>query len=212
MTAQMKSSVTVLGHGSAAATPDIMRITVSVEVRSQEVTGAFERAGHTARSVSEALREAGVSPADVATTGLSVHADTVWQENQGQQVVGYIASTTLSVTLRDLSTPGQIIADCVGAGGDDVRLGGLELGISDQAGLLSRARDAAFADALAKARQYAALSGRELGKVVEVSEDVDSPPMPRPMVRAMKASADAMPIERGETELSATVRVRWTLI
>ncbi|AQA20904.1 hypothetical protein BTZ20_2564 [Rhodococcus sp. MTM3W5.2] len=141
-----------------------------------------------------------------------MHADTVWQENQGQQVVGYIASTALSVTLRDLSDPGRVIADCVGAGGDDVRLGGLELGIADQAGLLSQARDAAFADALAKATQYAGLSGRELGKVVEVSEDVDSPPMPRPMVRAMKASADAMPIERGETELSATVRVRWTLI
>ncbi len=208
----MKSSVTVLGHGSAAATPDIMRITVSIEVRRPEVTGAFERAGQAALAVSEALRAAGVSPADVATTGLSVHADTVWQENQGQQVVGYIAGTALSVTLRDLSAPGQIIADCVGAGGDDVRLGGLELGISDQAGLLSRARDAAFADALAKARQYAGLSGRELGKVVEVSEEVDSPPMPRPMMRAMKASADAMPIERGETELSATVRVRWTLI
>ncbi|MBP1158446.1 uncharacterized protein YggE [Rhodococcus sp. PvR044] len=212
MTAQMTSSVTVLGHGSAAASPDIMRITVSVEARRPEVTSAFDQAGHAARAVSEALRAAGVSPTDVSTTGLSVHADTVWQENQGQQVVGYIASTALSVTLRDLSDPGRVIADCVGAGGDDVRLGGLELGIADQAGLLGQARDAAFADALAKAKQYAGLSGRELGTVVEVSEDVDSPPMPRPMVRAMKASADAMPIERGETELSATVRVRWTLI
>ncbi|MGW6375960.1 SIMPL domain-containing protein [Rhodococcus sp. NPDC055112] len=212
MTSQMKSSVTVLGHGSAAASPDVMRITVSVEARRPEVTSAFERAGQAAHAVSEALRAAGVSPTDVSTTGLSVHADTVWQENQGQQVVGYIASTALSVTLRDLSAPGRVIADCVGAGGDDVRLGGLELGIADQAGLLSQARDAAFADALAKAKQYAGLSGRELGTVVEVSEDVDSPPMPRPMVRAMKASADAMPIERGETELSATVRVRWTLI
>ncbi|MFC7450175.1 SIMPL domain-containing protein [Rhodococcus daqingensis] len=212
MTAQMKSSVTVVGHGSAAAAPDIMRITVSVEVRRPDVTSAFEQAGHAAQAVSEALRAAGVAPADVSTTGLSVHADTVWQENQGQKVVGYIASTSLSVTLRDLSAPGQVIADCVGAGGDDVRLGGLELGIADQTGLLAQARDAAFADALAKARQYAGLSGRELGKVVELSEDVDSPPMPRPMVRAMKASADGMPIERGETELSATARVRWTLI
>ncbi|MFI6432959.1 SIMPL domain-containing protein [Rhodococcus oryzae] len=212
MTAQMTSSVTVLGHGSAAASPDIMRITVSVEARRPEVTSAFDQAGHAAQAVSEALRAAGVSPTDVSTTGLSVHADTVWQENQGQQVVGYIASTALSVTLRDLSDPGRVIAHCVGAGGDDVRLGGLELGIADQAGLLSQARDAAFADAFAKAKQYAGLSGRELGTVVEVSEDVDSPPMPRPMVRAMKASADAMPIERGETELSATVRVRWTLI
>lgn len=207
----MKSSVTVLGHGSASAAPDIMRITVSVEVRRPEVTSAFEQAGHAAQAVSEALRAAGVSPADVSTTGLSVHADTVWQENQGQKVVGYIATTALSVTLRDLSAPGRVITDCVSAGGDDVRLGGLELAIADQSGLLSQARDAAFADALAKAEQYARLSGRELGKVVEVSENIDTPGVPRPMVRAMKASADAMPIERGEAELSASVQVRWTL-
>ncbi|MFD4265006.1 SIMPL domain-containing protein [Rhodococcus sp. NPDC058481] len=211
MSARMKSSVTVIGHGAAAVAPDIMRITVSVEVRRPDVTSAFERAGHAAQAVSEALRASGVSPTDVSTTGLSVHADTVWQENKGQKLVGYIATTALSVTLRDLSAPGRVIADCVSAGGDDVRLGGLELAIADQSGLLSQARDAAFADARAKAEQYARLSGRELGKVVEVSENTEPSAVPRPMVRAMKAAADAMPIERGETELSASVLVRWTL-
>ncbi|TQF66299.1 DUF541 domain-containing protein [Rhodococcus spelaei] len=208
----MKSSVTVVGHGVSATAPDVMRVTVSVEVRRPDVVGAFDRAGEAAGAVSAALRSAGVSPADVATTGLSVHADTVWKDGSGQQVVGYVASTSLAVTLRDLSAPGRVIGECVAAGGDDVRLGGLELAVSDPTALLSAARDAAFADALAKATQYARLSGRELGKVVEVSEGAEPLGTPRPMLRAASMSADAMPIERGETELSASVRVRWRLV
>ncbi|MFC9788492.1 SIMPL domain-containing protein [Rhodococcus sp. NPDC127528] len=208
----MKSSVTVTGHGVSAAVPDVMRVTVSVEVRRPDVAAAFDRAAEAARAVSAALHAAGVAPADVATTGLSVHADTVWQEGAGQQVVGYVASTSLSVTLRELSEPGRVIGECVAAGGDDVRLGGLELAVAEQAALLSAARDAAFADALTKATQFARLSGRELGKVLEVCEGAEPTATPRPMLRAASVAHDAMPIERGETELSASVRVRWRLV
>lgn len=205
-------SVTVLGQGSASATPDLMRVTVTVEVRRPDVAGAFARAGVAARAVSAALRDAGVADADLSTTGLGVQADTVWQENHGQKVVGYLASSTLSVTLRDLSDPGRVIADCVAAGGDDVRLGGLDLGFADQSDLLARAREAAYADARAKAEQYARLSGRALGAVLEVTETPDAPG-PRPMLRAMAApAADAsMPVERGESTVAASVRVCWAL-
>ncbi|MFC4602807.1 SIMPL domain-containing protein [Rhodococcus kronopolitis] len=213
MTPNATPSVTVEGQGSASATPDLMRVTVSVEARRPDVAGAFARAGEAAAAVAAALRGAGVADADLSTTGLGVQAETVWQENHGQQVVGYLATSTLAVTLRDLSDPGRVIADCVAAGGDDVRLGGLELGFADQDDLLGRAREAAYLDARTKAEQYARLSGRGLGAVLEVTETADARPSPRPMLRAMAATADAsMPVERGESAVSAGVRVCWALI
>jgi uncharacterized protein YggE len=123
----------------------------------------------------------------------------------------------LTIALRAVGedadpTPGTVIANCVEAGGDDVRLGGLVLTFADQEALLARARDAAWENALAKAEQYAQ---RALGKVVEITENTASaPPVPRAqsMSAPMEAyRAAAIPVELGQSEISAGIRITWQL-
>lgn len=100
-------------------------------------------------------------------------------------------------------------------GGDDVRLGGLELTVADPDAVLGAARDAAWDDAKAKAEQYAARAGRTLGAVVEITEDTSTPvPVPRPRMRGateIAYAAAAVPVELGESELAADLRVTWEL-
>ena len=49
------------------------------------------------------------------------------------------------------------------AGGNDVRLNGLELGFADPAAVYARAREAAWQDALATAGHFASLAGASPG-------------------------------------------------
>lgn len=213
-------TVTTYGHGAARAVPDLMRVTISVEARASKVALAYSRAGERVAAIVRSLRSDGVAGADIATSGLSVQTETVWTEGQGNRVTGYLASTSLTVALRDIGDdadpgPGTIIADCVDAGGDDVRLGGLVLAFADQESLLTRARDAAWDNAVAKAEQYARRARRSLGEVIEITEDTASaPPVPRAqsLSAPMEAyRAVAVPVERGETEICADLRVTWRL-
>ena len=88
----------------------------------------------------------------------------------GQTVTGYLASSTLTVRIRELSASSQILAAAVAAGGDAVRLNGLSLGFADPAAVEARAREAAWQDARTTAAHYAALAGAGLGRVLSLTQ------------------------------------------
>lgn len=215
-------TVTTFGSGSARATPDLMRVTISIETRAGKVALAYGQAGERVAAVTDSLRSDGVLGTDIATSGLSVRTETVWLEGGGSKITGYVATTDLTVVLRDIGEtadpgPATIIANCVDAGGDDVRLGGLNLGFVDQESLLIRARDAAWDNALAKAEQYAGRARRTLGPVLEITESTTSAPPATPRLMAMSAPMNEsyggapVPVELGESEISATIRATWQL-
>ncbi len=214
-----QASTTTFGRGVVRAIPDLIRLTLSVESRAATVVAAYGRAGDRVSAVVAALRAAGVRDADMATSGLSVRTETVYTDNGRTEIAGYVASTGLTVSLREGTDPAETVAAAVDAGGDDVRLGGLTRAIADPAPLLEQARDAAFDDAKAKAEQYAARAGVTLGTVLQITEDT-TPPTSRaydisaemdssPML--MARANTPVPMVPGETEVGATVRVTWAL-
>ncbi|WP_062998512.1 SIMPL domain-containing protein [Nocardia mikamii] len=232
---QRHATVTTFGHGVATATPDRMQVSISIETRAEAVAVAYGRAGERTAAVTGALRADGVAASDIATTGLSVRTETIWTENEGTRITGYVATTSLTVNLHipgaptaDLGTantarsdatapadPAAVIARAVEAGGDDVRLGGLNLAVADRADLLIRAREAAWDDALDRARRYAARAGRSLGSVLEITENAAGTPEPRGDIRFVAARSAApgapVPVEYGEHEVTADLRATWHL-
>lgn len=205
-------TITVSGAGTAEAVPDLLTISVGVECRRDTVGAAYADAGAASAAVSDALRQHGVAGADIRTSGLNVRADLTWLEGEGQRVAGYVASSMLTVRLRELSAASAAIAAVVDAGGNDVRLNGLELGFADEAAVKARAREAAWKDALRTAEQYASLASARLGAVVSVSEGPDLP-APVPLAGVQRAvSVEALNVEAGETGVSAGVRVVWELL
>ena len=134
-----------------------------------------------------------------------------WQEGRGQIVSGYLASSMLSVRIRDAGGSSEVIAAAVAAGGNDVRLNGLELGFADPAAVTARAREAAWQDALATAGHFASLAGTSLGKVVSLTQQ-SGYPAPIPVAKMQRAAAvDSLSVEAGESSVSATVGVVWEL-
>ena len=205
-------SITVSGTGTAEAAPDLLTISVGVECRRDSVGDAYAGAGEASAAVSASLRQRGVAGADIRTSGLNVRADLVWHEGEGQRVAGYIASSVLTVRLREMTSASAAISAVVDAGGNDVRLQGLELGFSDAAEVKARARAAAWKDALKSAEQFASLASARLGAVVSFTEG-SGVPAPVPLARIQRtASAEALNVEAGETSVSAGVTVVWELL
>lgn len=199
------------GTGTAEAPPDLLTISVGVECRRDSVGAAYAGAGIASAAVSGALRQHGVGDADLRTSGLNVRPELIWRDGEGQRVAGYVASSILTVRLRDVAAASAVIAAVVDAGGDDVRLNGLELGFSDESAVMARAREAAWQDAVAAAEQYASLASARLGAVVSIAEHpLSSGPVPvARLERAM--AADAVSVEAGHASVGAGVTVVWEL-
>lgn len=204
-------TVAVTGCGTAEAAPDLLTLSIGVECRRNTAGDAYAAAGAASAAVTGALSGRGVQSRDIRTSGLNVRADVVWQEGRGQQVTGYIASSTLSVRLRDLAAGSAVIAAAVEAGGNDVRLDGVQLGFADTAAILALARENAWADARTAAAQLAGLADAELGEVISVRQQpVPSAPVPvGGMQRAF--AADSVAVEAGNLSVSTSVTVEWEL-
>jgi len=101
----------------------------------------------------------------------------------------------------------------VRTGGNAVRVGSIRLLVGDRAGVLERARDAAVAEATAKAEQYAEATGQSLGDVLSLREvQARSPRASYPVAYRELRGVDAakVPVEAGESRLKVTVRVVWS--
>jgi uncharacterized protein YggE len=203
-----EAGVEVQGVGTATGTPDVLHVTIGVETGASGVDEALGSAGTAAQRVLDVLHDAGVADADVQTANLHVYPR---YDGNGQEITGYLAGQDLAVTLRDLGAAGATIAAAVRAGGDAARLQGISYELDDDTALRAQAREAAFADARARAVQYAELAGKQLGAVVLVREQV-TPSGPVPMAAGdAVAASSAVPIAPGSTDVTVTADVRWSL-
>ena len=111
--AESPRSISVSGTGSADAAPDLLTLVVGVECRRADVADAYADAGRVLAAITAVLRNRGTDSRDIGTTGLNVRAEVNWQEGRGQVVSGYLASTVLSVRIRELAVSSAIIAETV---------------------------------------------------------------------------------------------------
>jgi uncharacterized protein YggE len=188
-----------------------MVVSIGVECRAGSVETAYAAAGASSEAVASAFRRHGVGGSDIRTTGFNVRADLAWREGEGQSVTGYVAASTLSVRLRETGSASAAISAAVDAGGNDVRLNGLELTFADDAAVRARARESAWLDALDSAQQYARLASALLGRVVSIT-DSRPPQGPLPLPRIQRvASVDSVAVEPGESAVEASITVVWEL-
>jgi uncharacterized protein YggE len=208
----MSRTITVTGEGTAEAVPDLLTLTLAVEVRRDAAGAAYDDAGEVASAVTDALRGNGVAEHDLRTSGLNLRAELVWAENQAQKVAGYVASTTLIARVSPPSGAHVAISAAVAAGGDSLRINGIEQGFTDSSAVAARAQEAAWREAEAKASRFAALAGARLGHVLSIDQRPEHG-SPMPMSGDMKRAfaSESMPIESGSVAVSTSVVVQWEL-
>jgi uncharacterized protein YggE len=207
------ASVTITGTGQAVGAPDVLRVTLAVSTRGDDVSTAMERTNDRVRRIRAALKADQVADRDVQTVEFNVGSA------YSKKNPGYRAAQTLSVTLRDLPKAGRAISHAAAAGGNATRIYGVSYDIEDRARLQKEARDLAFADAKAKAARYAELAGRPLGAVRTVSEGgaggyEDRYECGGCLAAAAAPAADAtsaVPLAAGSRRETTTATVVWEL-
>ena len=192
-------SISVSGQGSVQAVPDQAGFTFGVSTRAKTAAQALQQNSADMRKVIDALEAAGIKAAALQTSSVSL---TPLTSEDGQTIVGYSASNSVSATIDDISFAGQIVDSAVAAGANQVD--GPALTVADQDALYRSALKKAVADARTKAETLADASGLHVGAVRSVAEGGTSGPVP--FADAARASAPT-PIEPGTQEITATVTV-----
>ena len=202
--------ITVGGRADVAGTPDTLRLDLSVVVTAGSVSEALASANHSADLVQQSLLGSGVAKKDLQTSGLNIQPDYDYPAGGPPRLKGYQVSESVIAKLRDLGRAGDAIGEAVGAGGNSVRVNAISLDLEDTGALVSAARDKAFAEARAKAQQYAKAAGRTLGDVVSIAEDVaKGSPISVPFAAAADSRLDkaSVPIQPGSQDVSVSVTV-----
>lgn len=210
--ADNRSALTVTGQGEAHAAPDMATITVGAVSEADTASEALTQNSSLVSAAIDALKEAGVEPRDIQTTGFSVSPRYVntREANTTPKIDGYRVNNSVVVRVRKLDTLGSLLDTLVKAGANDI--GGISFGISEADKFQDTARIAAIADARHKAELYAEAAGVRLGQIRSIDESGGAYPVPQTMMRMKAMEADSAPIEAGEQTLSATVRVVYEIL
>lgn len=205
------ATVTVTGEGSASAPPDLAVVGAGVEASAKTSQSALDAQNKAAAALLAAVRAQGVADRDIRTESVSL--DAVYDHTGGTaRPTGYRATQSFSVKVREVTKVGAVVQAVTDATGEAGRIGFVAFDVSDPAPLQAGAREAAHADAHAKAEQYARLSGRRLGRLVSLSEDTSSSPRPAPSAADTPgAGLGGVPVAPGEIRATATVTAVYEL-
>jgi uncharacterized protein YggE len=201
-----RDTVTVVGEGTQNATPDNAQIGLGVSVRRATAGDAMNTANAEMTALLKAIKGQGVLDVDIQTTGLSIYQD------QQYNVIGYRAGNTVNVKIHHIANVGSVIVAAQKAVGDDIQLNGINLQLSDNTTQLKGARQAAMTAAAARAKEWAGLAGRHLGKVLSVSEIVSGGTSGSPCgAGGQCGGGGGAPVQSGQMNVTVDVAVVYEL-
>ena len=145
------------------------------------------------------------------TSSLSLGPEWEYQDGRNR-LTGYRAQQEFVVTVEGLAGVDRMLTDVATRAGEGVTIGGINLTSAESGSAATRARQAAFEDAAARAGQLAALAGRELGRVEWVDESGSVDGREPRVFKAYAASADSssMPIAGGDTTVTVSLTVHYS--
>ncbi len=196
-------SISATGSGTVNAVPDRAQFSFGVQSQARTASAAIQAADAALQRIVGALRQAGVAAADIQTEQLSLSPRT---NDEGVEILGYTAFSSVSVRVRDLDRAGAVVDAAVGAGANQVY--GPSLVRSNQDALYRSALRAAYADARAKAQALADAAGVQLGAMTSTVEGGGGA---IPLAAGRMEDTKAASIEPGTQEIQATVTVTFAV-
>lgn len=195
-------------------TPDVATLRAGVVTQSPTAAAALAENAQRMDRVIAALRAAGIATRDIATATVGLQPQYRYTDNQPPVITGYQATNTVAVKFRDVAKSGAALDALVKAGANQID--GPQMAVDQPEAALDAARADAVKRARARAELYASAAGLRVDRIAAIDEagenrgDSPRPPMVQ-FARAEMASDAATRVMPGETEISATVRVRFIL-
>ena len=234
--ASQVSGIWVTGTGEQSLKPDLAIVGLGVQADGVTVAEARDVAANAMTAVVEALKKLGIAEKDIQTAYFSIQPQYTYRQvtrcpdvtptpvppftgkpttspescymESEQVLVGYQVNNTVTVKVRNLDIVGQVVDAAALAGGDATRVNYVSFTVEDSKAAQAAAREEAVKDALAKAQQFAQLTGVKLGRLLYITESGGVSPTPIYRAEAF-AGADAKtttPISAGELDVSVSVQ------
>jgi uncharacterized protein YggE len=208
--AQQSRNVVVSASGSVKVSPDSVLINASVSNVALDNSTALATANKSADAMRAALKANKVEDKYLKSQNLMVNPEYKYS-NSGSQLIGYRATQSFEITIRDANNSGTVIDAITKAVGNSLVINQVSSFIYDPVAAQASAREIAMKNAKAKAESYAKLSGAKLGKVQFINEEplqLQSVPM---AVGTAKAGAESTQIDLGEQTIIVNLSVTWFL-
>ena len=218
----LPGGIRVSGTGTVSVEPDMAILQVGVEVFAGKVSTARSEASKAMDSVISVLKKEGVEEKDIQTTRFNIYPRydyedvTINGKRVGTQVLtGYTVNNTVKAKIYEIDKLGKIIDKGADAGGDYVRINGVDFTVDDPTPYQTEIRKMAVEDAVGKAQEYALLTNVELGPVIELHEmnsgSVHSPYEADYGMRMMAAAPPTTSISAGQLEITLTVNTLFAI-
>ncbi len=185
-------------------------LSAGVEAMASSVEQARGQAAGAMDGVIATLKARGIQDRDIQTRHFNISPEYTYNELKRQrELVGYRVTNQVSVKIRDMDSVGIVIDEVAEAAGDLVRIQGIRFTVEDTKVLESQARIEAVQDLMSKARQFAELTGVQLGNPTFLSEGGGAVPRVQNLaVRALAEAAPAPPTSISGGELTVTITVQ----
>lgn len=194
--------ISVSGEGSVDGRPDTAYINLGFQARNTSLSAAQQEAARKMNDVLTKIGALGVAEKDIQTSNYDIYRE--------EQHDVFVVSNSVSVTVRNIGSAGELLDRAVAAGANSVN--GISFGIEDRTALEKQARETAMAAARSKAAELARLGGVKLGKPVSISEGTaPPPPVMYEMARAAAPADAATPIEPGQMKVTINVQVKYAI-
>lgn len=154
--------VTVEATGKVSAAPDTATITFTVSEDAETASLAQDAAGKKVNVALALLKDLGIEEVDIKTSVYNMSPRYSYQPpcytypcpyNESQRIIGYTASQTVEVKVRNLDQTGKVLADLGDAGVSNIY--GPSFVIDNEDELKAEARKLAIEEARAKAKVLA---------------------------------------------------------
>jgi uncharacterized protein len=163
-------------------------------------------------AVVAALKRLGVAETDIQTSNLELQPQ--YTDDNGKaprRLTGYETDNSVSVRLHDLQRIGAVVDALVAAGANQVQ--GVAFSLDDPTAAQDAARRAAVKALQSRAELYASAAGYRLQRLVRLTDQSVSRPMPMglPMAKMAVMQSIASPVEPGELTVRAEVQGEYEL-
>lgn len=204
---------TVTGEGKVTVTPDIATINAGVTAQGTTVTQVQDQLNRTINAVTDAVKKAGVVPADIQTTNYNINPMYDYR-NATPRITGYQANSAITIKVRKLDSANAVIDAATGAGANQV--GGITFDVDDKTKAQNEARQKAVTEAKRKATDAARIAGFKLGRVINYAETFGREPQPVPMLAksaGLGAGPETVPtqVQPGSTEIVVNVSLSFEI-
>lgn len=220
------NTISFSGHGEVSAVPDIANVDFTIEKDAKTVKEAQDGVAQIEKKSLDFIRANNVADKDIKTTNSSFYPKYEYQvEKQiapctqygcpptpGKNViVGYTASESITVKIRNTDDAGKIIQGLGSVGVSN--LNGPNFAVDKEDDLKIGARKLAIDDAKIKAQSLAKDLGVRLGKITSFSETGNYPvPMMYAKDSMMGASAVApAELPKGENKITSDVTITYEI-